>query len=115
VAGERVTDAALARPTTPPSARPPGILVEPGERAGPPYGDTTQFKGAVVRILAGFYPPSGRPAYREFILGNARSIWAHARSGNELGMRWTGPFDGSGASQQSSALDALNAAAALAG
>lgn len=66
-----------------------------------------------VRHLHEFYRRSGRPAYREFILRNARSIWENARNEQtEFGMRWTGPFDQPGASQQSSALDTLTAAAA---
>jgi len=114
-AGLRIADATLATLTTPPAASPPGILVEPSERPGARYGDDTQFKGIFVRHLHEFYRRSGRPAYREFILRNARSIWENARNEqNEFGMRWTGPSGQPGASQQSSALDTLTAAAALA-
>jgi predicted alpha-1,6-mannanase (GH76 family) len=113
-AGGPIAGAALATLTTPPAASPPGILVEPSERPGARYGDDTQFKGIFVRHLHDFQAVGGRPGDREFILRNARSIWQHARNaGNQFGMCWTGPFDQPGASQQSSALDALNAAAAL--
>jgi predicted alpha-1,6-mannanase (GH76 family) len=113
-AGESIADATLAGLTTPPAAGPAGILAEPSERPGARYGDDTQFKGIFVRYLHDFYAESGRPAYREFILRNARSIWDNSRdAGDRFGMRWAGPFDEAGASQQSSALDALNAAAAL--
>jgi predicted alpha-1,6-mannanase (GH76 family) len=78
-------------------------------------GDGSQFKGIFVRNLHDFVRHSGRPAYRDFILANAESIWQNGRnSRNQFGMRWTGPFDTADASRQSSALDALVAAAALA-
>ena len=112
--GEAIADAALAALTTPPAASPAGILTEPSERPGARYGDDTQFKGIFVRYLHDFYAASGRPAYREFILRNARSLWDNSRnSADQFGMRWACPFDEAGASRQSSALDALNAAAAL--
>ena len=107
----------LATLTTPAEPGPGGILIEPSERPGDTgrrYGDDTQFKGIFVRYLHDFYAVSPRPAYREFFLRNARSLWANARNPeNQFGMHWAGPFDRAGASQQSSALDALNAAAAL--
>ncbi len=112
--GESIADATLARLASPASASVPGILAEPGEAAAAPKGDHTQFKGIFVRYLGDFCRPSPRPAYRSFILANARSIWKNARNAdNQFGFRWGGPFDQADASRQSSALDALNAAVAL--
>jgi predicted alpha-1,6-mannanase (GH76 family) len=113
--GERIADAVLSELTTPDSAAQPGILVEPGEAemAGR-RGDGSQFKGVCARYLCDFYRHSGRPAYRDFIIRNARSVWDHSRNGkNQFGVCWAGPFDAADASRQSSALDVLNAAARL--
>jgi predicted alpha-1,6-mannanase (GH76 family) len=113
--GESIADAALRELTSPPSSDPAGILIEPGEadmigRAG----DGSQFKGIFVRHLYDFCLHSRRPAYREFILRNAESIWDNSRNAkNQFGLRWTGPFDVADASRQSSALEALNAALGL--
>jgi predicted alpha-1,6-mannanase (GH76 family) len=106
----------LSELTTPPSASPPGILTEPCEAsAGGCNGDHVQFKGIFVRYLHDFHLHSRRPAYRAFILANARSIWENDKNAdNEFGLRWTGPFDHADAGRQSSALDALNAAITLA-
>jgi predicted alpha-1,6-mannanase (GH76 family) len=107
--GESIANAVLARLI--PSR---GILVEPCETAaGGCNGDQTQFKGVFVRYLYDFWLRARQPAYRTFILANADSIWANNRSADQLGLRWTGPFDRADASRQSSALDALTAAAAL--
>ena len=113
--GESIADAALAQLASPPWASPPGILAEPGEAGLAAKGDHTQFKGIFVRNLGAFCRSSPRPGYRSFILANARSIWDNARNtDNQFGQRWGGPFDQADASRQSSALDALNAAVALA-
>ena len=115
---EVIADAALRYLTSPAeaSAGPPGVLVEPCEQTGTGCdGDQTQFKGIFTRNLYDLYTRTGRPAYRAFILNNARSIWDNNRNtDNQFGLRWTGPFDKADASRQSSALDALNAAVALA-
>jgi predicted alpha-1,6-mannanase (GH76 family) len=114
--GESIADAALARLTSPPSAIPAGILTEPGELATA-AGDTDrpQFKGIFVRYLYDFSRHSRRPAYGAFILRNARSIWDNDQNADhEFGLRWTGPFDRADAGRQSSALDALSAAVAVA-
>jgi predicted alpha-1,6-mannanase (GH76 family) len=115
--GEAIADAALSLLTSPASAVTPGILVEPGEAATSPRdGDRPQFKGVFVRNLYDFYQQNPRPAYREFILSNARSIWDNDRNQkNQFGLRWAGPFDRADACRQSAALDALNAAVPLAG
>ena len=101
--------------TTPPLPGTPGILVEPGEPdTAPADGDRPQFKGVFVRNLCDFCQQSPRPAYRNFILGNARSIWDNNRNlKNEFGLHWAGPFDRADACRQSAAMDALNAAVAL--
>jgi predicted alpha-1,6-mannanase (GH76 family) len=116
-AGEKIADAAITHLTSPPTAAVPGILIEPGEEdmAGSrSRGDGSQFKGIFVRNLYDFARHSERPAYREFILRNADSIWRNSRnSKGQFGMRWAGPFDTADASRHSSALDALVAAAAL--
>jgi len=115
--GEAIADAALSVLTSPPSASTPGILIEPGELATARRdADRPQFKGIFVRNLHDFHLQSRRPAYREFIRANARSIWDNDRNRkNQLGLHWAGPFDRADASRQSSALDALNAAIPLAG
>jgi len=113
--GERVADAVLSELTTAGSAGQPGILIEPGEpeMAGR-RGDCSQFKGVFARYLCHFYQRSARPAYRDFILRNARSVWENSRNArNQFGVCWSGPFDVADASRQSSALDVLNAAVRL--
>ncbi|MDQ2876416.1 MAG: glycoside hydrolase family 76 protein [Actinomycetota bacterium] len=108
--GESIADAALRR-----LAGPPGVLTEPHEAATRPRDrDRPQFKGIFVRYLHDFCQVSARPAYRAFILGNARSICASNRNAaGQFGLRWGGPFDRADAARQSSALDALSAAVAL--
>ena len=115
--GEAIADAVLAKLVTPASAHPPGILIEPCERAsGGCDGDQAQFKGIFIRYLYDFWLQSRQPAYRTFILANARSVWDNnTNASHQFGLRWTGPFDQADAARQSSALDALNAAVALAG
>jgi predicted alpha-1,6-mannanase (GH76 family) len=114
--GEAIADAALSLLTSPAPAVTPGVLVEPGESATRRTdGDRPQFKGVFVRNLHDFYRHSPRPAYREFILGNARSIWDNNRNRkDQFGLHWAGPFDRADACRQSAAMDALNAAVPLA-
>jgi predicted alpha-1,6-mannanase (GH76 family) len=113
--GESIAGAALSQLTSPPDARTAGILTEPGEpdmigRAA----DGSQFKGIFVRHLSAFSGYLPAPGYRDFILRNACSIWTNDRNGeNQFGLCWGGPFDTADASRQSSALDALIAAAAV--
>jgi predicted alpha-1,6-mannanase (GH76 family) len=108
--GESIADAALSQ-----LIAPSGILAEPCEAAaGGCNGDQTQFKGIFVRYLCDFWRRGRQPAYRTFILANAGALWENDRNAaDQFGLRWTGPFDQADASRQSSALDALNAAAAL--
>jgi predicted alpha-1,6-mannanase (GH76 family) len=114
--GESIANATLSKLVTPASAHPPGILVEPCERtSGGCDGDQAQFKGIFVRYLHDFCRPSRQPAYEAFILANARSVWRNNQNADhQFGLRWTGPFDRADAARQSSALDGLNAAVALA-
>jgi predicted alpha-1,6-mannanase (GH76 family) len=108
--GELIADAALAGLTGA-----GGILTEPCElTADGCDSDGTQFKGIFARYLHEFYQRSGKHAYREFLLANADSVWDNARNaGDQIGLRWGGPFDRADASRQSSALEVLVAAAAL--
>ncbi len=114
--GEVIADATLRSLTTPVPGSRHGILTEPGEqRTARNDADLPQFKGVFMRNLCDFYQQSPRPAYSEFILDNARSIWASNRNrSNQFGLHWAGPFDFADAARQSSALDALNAAVPLA-
>jgi predicted alpha-1,6-mannanase (GH76 family) len=114
--GESIASAALGTLTTKLWASAPGVLVEPCELSGTGCnGDQAQFKGIFVRYLYDFWLRSRQPAYRTFILGNARSLWENDQNADhQFGLRWTGPFDQADAARQSSALDALSAAAALA-
>jgi predicted alpha-1,6-mannanase (GH76 family) len=95
---------------------PPGILTEPGEdRTARGDRDRPQFKGIFVRHLSELRQYRPRPAYRDFILANATSLWRNSRNHrNQVGLSWTGPFDRPDAVRQTSALDALNAALAVA-
>jgi predicted alpha-1,6-mannanase (GH76 family) len=109
-----LADAAMSRLASPPTADPPGVLVEPCEPGGTCNGDQTQFKGIFVRYLYQLWQRDRRPAYRTFIVANAASIWTrNSNAAGQFGLRWTGPFDRADASRQSSALEALTAAAAL--
>jgi predicted alpha-1,6-mannanase (GH76 family) len=114
--GESIANAALSQLVTPPRANCPSVLVEPCELSGTGCdGDQAQFKGIFVRYLYDFWLHSRQPAYRTFILGNARSLWENSKNeDDQFGLCWTWPFDRADAARKSSALDALNAAVALA-
>ncbi|KAJ4294460.1 hypothetical protein N0V90_008151 [Kalmusia sp. IMI 367209] len=95
---------------------PSGILRDPCEpNCGP---DGSQFKGIFVRNLLILHEVSPRDEYRELFEKNARSIWKRNRNKrNELSISWAGPFDPAypaNASTQSSAMDCLVAAVAVA-
>jgi len=120
--GESIAAAALSKltipgqPAAPAGPAPaPGILAELCEAPGGSCnGDQAQFKGIFVRYLYDFWLQARQPAYRAFILANARSVWDHGKNAaSQFGLRWAGPFDQADAARQSSALDALIAAAAL--
>lgn len=103
---EAIADAAIA------SLAPNGVLREPCE---PDCGDDgPQFKGIFMRNLAYLYKTLPKRSYQTFITQNANAIWAQNRNhANQFGLSWAGPFDKPGASRQSSALDAINAAIAV--
>ncbi len=113
--GESIANAVLSHLVTPAAAPNPGVLVEPCESATSGCnGDQTQFKGIFVRYLYPFWQLSRQPAYRTFILNNARCLWQHNKNAaNQFGLRWSGPFDSADVARQSSALDILVAATAL--
>ena len=90
-----------------------GILHEPCEpRCGK---DGAQFKGIFVRNLLVLHMAAPEESYATFLRDNADSVWENARNTNdELGLVWSGPFEWpADSATQSSALDALVAAAAL--
>jgi predicted alpha-1,6-mannanase (GH76 family) len=77
-------------------------------------GDVPQFKGIFCRNLMLLDRASPNDLYRSFAETNAKSIWSKDRDGaNHLGFWWAGPFDTADAARQSSALDALVAAAVM--
>ena len=77
--------------------------------------DSPQFKGVFMRNLSYLNQTVDRQPYREFIVKNANSIWLQNRNrANQFGLSWAGPFDSADAVRQSSAMDAINAALALA-
>ncbi len=76
-------------------------------------GDGIQFKGIFVRNLQALNQQVHDPAYARFFAVDAQSIWANDRSpGDTLGVVWSGPLTAADAGTQTSALDALVAAAA---
>lgn len=89
-----------------------GILMEPCETDDCHGGDVPQFKGVFIRNLAYLYDATHKPAYSDFLVRNAHSVWSNDRDdANHLGLKWTGPFDKADAARQSSAMFALSAAA----
>lgn len=94
-----------------------GILNEPrGPITG---GDGPQFKGIYMRNLMALYAAlpatdPDRAGYKAFADANAASIWTNDRnSATQFGVYWQGPVDSADATRQTSALDALVAAAAM--
>ncbi len=77
-------------------------------------GDVPQFKGIFSRNLMLLNSAFPDRRYQAFARTNAQSLWNNDRdAANHFGFWWSGPFDMPDASRQSSALDALIAAAAL--
>jgi predicted alpha-1,6-mannanase (GH76 family) len=102
---EAIANAAIANLTE------NGILVEPGSMTG---GDGPQFKGIFLRDLMTLYVADSDPRYKAFAEANAKSIVANNQGPNcEFGALWQGPFDSADATRQTSALDALIAAATM--
>jgi predicted alpha-1,6-mannanase (GH76 family) len=88
-----------------------GILTDPGSMTG---GDAPQFKGVFLRNLMALYVADPDPRYQAFADTNAKSIVASDQGQRcEFGALWQGPFDSADATRQTSALDAIIAAAAM--
>ena len=88
-----------------------GILTEPGTLSG---GDAPQFKGVFMRNLMQLYAADPHAEYKTFADANAASIVTADQGPNtEFGGLWQGPFDSADATRQTSAIDALIAAAAM--
>lgn len=76
--------------------------------------DAPQFKGIFMRNLSALNQATPNPAYATFIRNNARSILTRDRGpGTRLGLVWSGPYLPANAATQTSALDAIIAAASL--
>lgn len=76
--------------------------------------DGVQFKGIFVRNLSALNASQPQAKYQSFINTNANALWNDAQgTGHQFGQTWSGPFDTGNAGSQSSALDALVAAAVL--
>ncbi|KAI1470645.1 glycoside hydrolase family 76 protein [Daldinia caldariorum] len=90
-----------------------GILFEGCE---PDCGsDGAQFKGIFMRNLHYLQAAAPMEPIKNFLLTNADTIWAKNRNDkNQLGTTWAGPFGNATAGTQSSALDTIVAAAAVA-
>lgn len=91
-----------------------GILRDPCEVRGRGCGggDVPQFKGIFIRYLAYLYDETHDPDYLYFLRQNEYSIWHNDRNeANQLGLRWSGPFDAPDAARQSSAMMAISALA----
>jgi len=87
-----------------------GILVESTINGN----DAPQFKGIFIRNLVVLNKAGPNAEYKKFVDANANSIWTNNRGRSyELGAVWQGPFDSTDAIRQTSALDALVAAAEL--
>lgn len=87
-----------------------GILHDPCE---PNCGaDGPQFKGIFLRNLAALNRTAPSASLKSYFDQNAISIWnSDQGTGTTFGLIWSGPFDTADAARQSSALDAVVAAA----
>jgi predicted alpha-1,6-mannanase (GH76 family) len=102
---EAIADAAIAKLTTA-----DGILNEKAVTGK----DAPQFKGVFLRNLMALYAEVPDQRYKTFAEANANSILARDEgTGARFGALWQGPFDSADATRQTSALDALIAAAAM--
>ncbi|HZZ39470.1 MAG TPA: glycoside hydrolase family 76 protein [Acidobacteriaceae bacterium] len=105
-----IADSAIAHLTT------PDDVLKEATIGG---GDAPQFKGIFVRNLMRLYQalPDNDPhrrRYQKFFAANARSLWRYDQGKHhECGAVWQGPFDSADATRQTSALDALIAAASM--
>ncbi|PWY67614.1 Six-hairpin glycosidase [Aspergillus sclerotioniger CBS 115572] len=89
-----------------------GVLIESCEPDC--TGDAPQFKGVFMRNLQALYQASPEDGIKEFLETNANSIWQNDQGkDSELGDSWSGPLSNADATTQSSACDALVAAASL--
>ncbi len=89
-----------------------GILREPCEPTC--SRDRSQFKGIFMRNLMDLHAASPNAQYVGFATANAESIWNKDQGANyQFGLVWSGPFDTADATRQTSALDALIAAAQM--
>lgn len=90
-----------------------GVLQEPCEvESGCSGGDVPEFKGIFVRHLTYLYDVDHKAAYFNFLYTNAHSVWFNDRNtSNQLGLKWTGPFDTNDAARQSSAIMPVSALA----
>jgi len=76
--------------------------------------DGVQFKGIFLRNLTELEVVLPRPEYKIFAENNAASIWVNSQDDqHQFGEVWSGPFDAGNAGSQSSALDAIIAAAEM--
>ncbi len=78
-------------------------------------GDGEQFKGIFIRNLAALNQTAPDPRFALFAAMNAASVWNSDQGPDfKFGEVWSGPFRKATAATQSSALDAILAAAAMA-
>lgn len=76
--------------------------------------DAPQFKGVFLRNLMDLHAAAPDPQYKAFAVANANSILANDQTpAAQFGAPWQGPFDSGDATRQTSALDAIIAAAAM--
>ena len=66
-----------------------------------------------MRNLMALYAAAPNAQYKSFADANAGSIWTKDNKTTAFGALWQGPVDSTDATRQSSALDALVAAAAI--
>ena len=103
--GQVIADAVLASEELSPN----GILREPCREEGCDQ-DQVSFKGIFMRYLADLDGELAEHPYRTYLLENAESMFANARSTNGTALysdNWEGPFEEATIGSQSSALSML--------
>jgi predicted alpha-1,6-mannanase (GH76 family) len=90
-----------------PALSPGGILEEPCQPGLACGQDAPTFKGIFVQNLQRLFDRIGHPAYSDYLLRNAQSLWLRDRQGDGFGLRWQGPFDLSNTARQIAAADLL--------